>query len=880
MVVGNSSIQIIENFFKDKKIDINVNNYLEKYIIDSSGIINLPNNIIKRIIADSFGASKIYVKQISDELVKNNNLFLGRVQKNQLKKYIDYEFEDDFNMLMELIGDDSLNEIELKEIIRKIINNDDFRNGAIEDFLNNIKAAILKNKKERVEDYLIFLYSRLVNLNERRTLSLSQLFKENKIIIKKELKEDNYIKFQNICNNNDKNKAEKTITTFSKEYLKILDSSNNRNEKNSVIFFILDQNLFNKFQSKNEFYSYLFEVIKKAYSNIQNHKSLVIKVNNIIHDGINLKWELYSYITLFSEKFRHFEESRTYYRPEEICSDYLKFNYGVNLDQKELKELSLYYKNKSKLETLPEKNGIKLSNIKKEIDYFREIHTGFTFVDCYILLNKNNFPNSMEVDMIKNNNELLLIFFKNENDDHKIPCPTCGSLKISGNSYPEIGIKSWECKNPLCLERSKTNRGKRYSRKSLYMQMANYDFSKENTISKSLIKKWRKDVVEEWTYEDLCQMIVKYYSYVNDNITVINIENENIIKNIATIEKRKITFLDFSEFLDFNQFNKKCFDDFFKFGSFIQKITCDYKFDDKSSLHSLSKNTVGKLIKGDCLKILSQIKHNSVEHMVTSPPYYNAREYSQWNNLYAYLIDMFKINKEAFRTISPGGVFFYNIGDIFDNENIVVKSTMGNKRIPLGAYTIFLFQKAGYVLLDNIIWYKGEPQSNRHKNDGNYTPYYQRPANCYEHMFIFKKPGTELRINKNQSEIILDSNIKKFSPVFKIGKGGINHYGHTAPFPPLVPQLSLSLFTNQNDIVLDPFSGSGTSMIIATKEKRTGVGVELNQEYAELSIKKSKSENVILEVFDSKLNLVENNNLKMSSNQNLNKEKLTLQNFM
>ncbi|MGY4884385.1 MAG: DNA-methyltransferase, partial [Nanobdellota archaeon] len=230
-----------------------------------------------------------------------------------------------------------------------------------------------------------------------------------------------------------------------------------------------------------------------------------------------------------------------------------------------------------------------------------------------------------------------------------------------------------------------------------------------------------------------------------------------------------------------------------------------------------------------------------------SPPYYNAREYSQWQNLYNYLNDMYNIISKANEKLVPGGIFFYNIGDIFDNENTIVKSKMGEKRIPLGAYIILLFQKAGFNLLDNIIWYKGEPQSNRHKNDGNYTPYYQRPANCYEHMFIFKKKGI-LHLNKNDKENILNSNIIKFTPVFKIFKGGENRYGHTAPFPHKIPLLSILCFTNEGEYVLDPFSGSGTSSIVANKNKRVGIGIELNKDYLELSLSKAEEESIEYDV--------------------------------
>ena len=195
---------------------------------------------------------------------------------------------------------------------------------------------------------------------------------------------------------------------------------------------------------------------------------------------------------------------------------------------------------------------------------------------------------------------------------------------------------------------------------------------------------------------------------------------------------------------------------------------------------------------------------------------------------------MFNIITKSYEKLGDGSVFFYNIGDTYGNDNTIIKSKMGERRIPLGAYSIILFQLSGFDLLDNIIWNKGEPQSNRHLNDGNFTPYYQRPANCYEHMFIFKKKG-KLHLNHNEGEIALKSNIVKFSPVIKIGKGGENKYGHSAPFPEEVPKLSILTFTNKEELVLDPFSGSGTTAIIAAINERIGVGIELNESYFSLS---------------------------------------------
>ena len=146
-------------------------------------------------------------------------------------------------------------------------------------------------------------------------------------------------------------------------------------------------------------------------------------------------------------------------------------------------------------------------------------------------------------------------------------------------------------------------------------------------------------------------------------------------------------------------------------------------------------------------------------------------------------------------------------------------------------------------MLDNIIWYKGETQSNRHKNDGNYTPYYQKPANCYEHMFIFKKPGNII-ISESPT---LTSNIVKFPPVIKINSKGVNTFGHTAPFPTVLPQLSIESFTNEGDVVIDPFLGSGTAVYTAVKLQRKALGIELNKNYFELS--KSNIKNKLQTLF-------------------------------
>ncbi len=295
-----------------------------------------------------------------------------------------------------------------------------------------------------------------------------------------------------------------------------------------------------------------------------------------------------------------------------------------------------------------------------------------------------------------------------------------------------------------------------------------------------------------------------------------------------------------------------------------------------------------KIIWGNCLDAMKGMKPESIHLMVTSPPYYNAREYSQWKNLNDYLDEMRLIIKEAYRVLDNHRVFVFNVGDIFDNDNISTASTWGKRRIPLGAYFINIFEEEGFTFVDDFIWDKGEVQSERHKNGNKPYPFYQYPMNCYEHILIFHKHRKDetrypcpvcgcLKVNGNAySEIGLKSwecknlecferskanrgkrfslkniitqgrqedkyeinkdyiakwrrDIIKINPVIKINSKGKNTLGHTAPFPSEIPEFAVKMFSYPNEFVLDPFGGSFTSVITAKKFNRIGVGIELNK---------------------------------------------------
>lgn len=307
-----------------------------------------------------------------------------------------------------------------------------------------------------------------------------------------------------------------------------------------------------------------------------------------------------------------------------------------------------------------------------------------------------------------------------------------------------------------------------------------------------------------------------------------------------------------------------------------------------------------KIIWGDCLEMLKKLETESIQLMVTSPPYYNAREYSQWESLDKYLEDMTEIINESYRVLDNHRVWVFNVGDIFDNDNLKTKSVWGKRRIPLGAYFIQIFENAGFEFVDDIIWNKGEVESKRHMNNGVNYPLYQYPLNCYEHLLVFHKHRLDktkipcpicgtLNVNGNtQSEIGVQSwecknekcflrspnnrgkrfslrtnimqykhdnnnenlieksflkkwrkDIVDFPPKIKINSKGRNILGHSAPFPIDIPLMAVKYYTYVGEKVLDPFAGSFTSCVVAKKLNRIGIGVEINEKLFRSSVIKN-----------------------------------------
>lgn len=394
-------------------------------------------------------------------------------------------------------------------------------------------------------------------------------------------------------------------------------------------------------------------------------------------------------------------------------------------------------------------------------------------------------------------------------------------------------------------------------------------------------------------------------------VTIIEISRPYLKETFSNNEMLE-KFLQTVDFLKTNTNRKEIIDNFTKI--YIDFVKKDYQKQygntNESIVDFLNEKDDGvKIIWGNCLDAMRGMNSESIHLMVTSPPYYNAREYSQWKNLNDYLNEMRLIIREAYRVLENHRVFVFNVGDIFDNDNISTTSTWGKRRIPLGAYFTKIFEEEGFTFVDDFIWDKGEVQSERHKNGNKPYPFYQYPLNCYEHILIFHKHRTDttrypcpvcgcLKVNGNAySETGLKSwecknldcfersnanrgkrfslktittqgrqeekftiekefikkwrrDIIKINPVIKINSKGENTLGHTAPFPAEIPEFAVKMFSYPNEYVLDPFAGSFTSVITAKQLGRIGVGIELNKEMFGKSSLQNLSNSLLPRIFN------------------------------
>jgi DNA modification methylase len=533
------------------------------------------------------------------------------------------------------------------------------------------------------------------------------------------------------------------------------------------------------------------EAIALAYSQLANHGVMALIIDGAGADARARQWNLYADSVLYAEKHRSVASNHGFYRSAEIA--------------------------RATISHIP--------SLSLSAELFRTFNTGFSYLDCIVIGGDEK-------------QRLVVLFQKHAIDETLIPCPACRSHNVQGNSYSSLGVRSWECNNAFCPDRSKFNRGKRYSFLQLLKQQAIE--SEENQIDPDSVRRWSRDVQPQANDDVILEMLVDHYSLVGDTV-----RTHGIDLVARSVSGRRIERLDKSNPSEGPTQGVLVQHDEFPRSPYFKRFSA-HSSNVGARLSNLDETCVKgvRAICGDSRSVLAQWNEGSVDGAVTSPPYYNAREYSKWVNIYTYLHDMWEVNAAVFRVLREGACYLYNIFDYFDNENNVALSAMGEKRMILGAYTVDTFRRIGFECAGNIVWDKGEIEGKRAFNNGNFSPYYQAPFNCWEHILIFTKgrpsAATEAIIKKLPR-------VLRQKPVIKMVRGK-NTHGHTAPFPEEIPDLLANNLV-RGDVILDPFAGSMTTGAVAIRRGLEGICVEQDPEYFKLGIAKLRQLNSQSEFF-------------------------------
>jgi DNA modification methylase len=236
---------------------------------------------------------------------------------------------------------------------------------------------------------------------------------------------------------------------------------------------------------------------------------------------------------------------------------------------------------------------------------------------------------------------------------------------------------------------------------------------------------------------------------------------------------------------------------------------------------------MNQVLHGDCLEVMASMPDKSVDCIVTSPPYWKGFAYEAYFNSYAQYLDWTKKwLKECKRLLTDNGTLYLNV--INDSE------------ITIRAFEIMEIATRDlmYKLHDTIIWYR----------------YNQQPANTTrqltnqcEYVFMLRHTSANIVLDKiaayeNAPEMFKTKNVGNVwelafnsgKEISNFGKKETNSkWGHSG-FPVKLPETCILLSTNEGDVVLDLFAGTGTTGVAAQKHNRKYILIEKEQEYVEI----------------------------------------------
>ncbi|QMU66629.1 MAG: site-specific DNA-methyltransferase [Flavobacteriaceae bacterium] len=249
------------------------------------------------------------------------------------------------------------------------------------------------------------------------------------------------------------------------------------------------------------------------------------------------------------------------------------------------------------------------------------------------------------------------------------------------------------------------------------------------------------------------------------------------------------------------------------------------------TINEYSKELENRIIFGTA-ENMSSIPNNSLHLMITSPPYNVSKEYDEDLSLKEYLQMLKNVFEETYRVLVNGGRACVNVANL------------GRKPyIPLSDYISKMMIEIGFNMRGEIIWNKAASASPSTAWGSWMSASNPTLRDIHEYILVFSKGDYKRDRKKTEKEyrentIARDDFMKWTKSIWTFNAESARRIGHPAPFPIDLPYRLIQLYSFTNDIILDPFMGSGTTAIAALKSNRKYVGFDTNQEYVHLAEKR------------------------------------------
>ena len=243
---------------------------------------------------------------------------------------------------------------------------------------------------------------------------------------------------------------------------------------------------------------------------------------------------------------------------------------------------------------------------------------------------------------------------------------------------------------------------------------------------------------------------------------------------------------------------------------------------------------INKVYNENCLDTMARMSDNFIDLTVTSPPYDNLRDYK------GYSFDFESIAKELFRVTKDGGVVVWVVGD----------ATIDGSETGTSFKQALFFMECGFNLHDTMIYEKDAisfPDKNRYQNSFEYMFVFSKGAPSKKNIihdrknisFGRKVTGTNRNAKgETKKASCYGNNIKEFGARWNIWRiktdKGNNRTGHPAMFPEQLANDHIISWSNEGDLVYDPFMGSGTVAKMSILNNRNWIGSEISEEYCEI----------------------------------------------